>query len=96
MPKKVTVAEPAVRVKKSKRVIEAPSKAWSHTQVESKNRVKKKDVQEGFVDSEGDFIGRKAAAKLARDVGEIKDKHIKKLHSEDLRKALKIKKTKSV
>ena len=92
MDKKLTIAEPALRVKKTGRVIKAPSKAWAHDQVEAKHHLKKKKVKEGFVTNQGDFVGRKKAAKIAEENGEVKDKSIKKLHSSDLRKALHIKK----
>ena len=90
--KKVTIAEPALRVKKTDRVIKAPSKAWAHDQIEAKHHIPDKKVKRGFVTNEGDFVGRKKAAKIAEKNGEVKDKSIKKLHSSDLRKALGIKK----
>ena len=86
MTKKLTIAEPALRVKKTDRVIKAPSKAWAHDQLEAKHHLKKKKVKEGFVTNGGDFVGRKKAAKIAKAAGEIK-KPVKKLHSSDLRKA---------
>ena len=92
MGKKLTIAEPALRVKKTDKVIKAPSKAWAHDQIEAKHHLKKKNVKEGFVTNGGDFIGRKKAAKLAEKIGEVKDKSIKNLHSSDLRKSLHIKK----
>ena len=64
----------------------------AHDQVEAKHHLKDKKVKRGFVTSEGDFVGRKKAAKIAEDAGEIKDKSIKKLHSSDLRKGMGIKK----
>lgn len=89
--KKVTIAEPALRVKKTAKVVKAPSKAWSHDQVEKKEHIKDKKVKRGFVTSEGEFVSRKKAAKIAEKAGEIK-KPIKKLHSSDLRKSEHIKK----
>lgn len=89
--KKVTIAEPAIRVKKTDKVIKAPSKAWAHDQIEAKHHIKKKKVKEGFVTSEGDFVGRKKAAKIAEKAGEVRNPP-KKLHSTDLRKAAGIKK----
>ena len=63
MMKKVTIAEPALCVKKSDKVVKAPSKAWSHDQIEKKNGIKDKKVKRGFVTSQGEFVGRKKAAK---------------------------------
>lgn len=90
--KKLTIAEPALRVRKTDRIIKAPSKAWAHDQVEAKHHVDDDEVKRGFITSQGDFVGRKKAAKIAKKAGEIKDKSIKKLHSSDLRKAGNIKK----
>ena len=90
--KKVTIAEPAVKDKKTGKVDVAPSKAWAHDQLETKDHIRDKDVKRGFVTSEGKFVGRKKAAKIAKEAGEIKDKSIKKLHSSDLRKSMGIKK----
>lgn len=94
MAKKLTIAEPAVREKKSGKVHPAPSKAWSHDQLEAKLDTKKSSVKEGFFTNTGKFVNRKKAAKIAKKAGEIKnaDGHIKKLHSTDLRRALHIKK----
>lgn len=88
--KKLTIAKPALK-EKSGKIDPAPSKAWSHTQLEAAKHKKKKDVKEGFVTSQGDFVGRKKAAKIAESAGEIKESP-KKLHSTDLRKAAGIKK----
>jgi hypothetical protein len=88
--KKLTIAEPALR-EKSGKVDPAPSKAWSHEEIEVSKDIKDKDVKRGFVTSEGKFVGRKKAAKIAEKAGEVK-KGIKSLHSHDLRKAAKIKK----
>lgn len=91
MGKKVTIAEPAIREKKNGKVHPAPSKAWAHDQLEAKEHLKKKKVKEGFVTSEGKFVGRKKASKIAEKAGEVKNPP-KKLHSTDLREALGIKK----
>lgn len=90
--KKVKIAEPAVKDLKSGKVHPAPSKAWSHDQVEAKEHIKDKNAKRGFVTTTGKFVGRKKAAKIAEKAGEVKDKSIKKLHSSDLREALNIKK----
>jgi hypothetical protein len=90
--KKLTIAEPAIKEKKNGKIHPAPSKAWSHDQVEAKEHIEDKNAKRGFVTSEGKFVGRKKAAKIAEKSGEVKDKSIKKLHSSDLRKSLGIKK----
>ena len=87
---KTTIAEAAVKEKGGK-VHPAPSKAWSHDQLELAERLKKKDVKEGFVTNAGKFVGRKKAAKIAEAAGEVKNPP-KKLHTTDLRKSLGIKK----
>ena len=92
MGNKVTIAKPALRVKKTDEVIPAPSKAWAHDQIEAKHHLPDKKVKRGFVTNEGDFVGRKTAAKIAKKAGEITKKKIKKLHSSDLRDAAGIKK----
>ena len=92
MKKKLTIAEPALK-EKSGKVDPAPSKAWSHEEVEVSKDIKDKDVKRGFVTNTGKFVGREKAAKIAKAAGEIK-KPVKKLHSSDLRKALGIKKKK--
>ena len=90
MAKTISIKDPAIKEKGGK-VDPAPSKAYSHDQVEALNKKKKKDVKEGFITSQGDFVSRKKAAKIALAAGEIK-KPVKKLHSTDLRKAAGIKK----
>ena len=81
------IVAPAIREKKTGVIIEAPSKAWAHDQLEAREHIKKKKVKEGFVTSEDKFVGRKKAAKIAKQAGQVKDKDIKKLHSSDLRRA---------
>ena len=81
---------PALKNKKTGEIIEAPSVAWSHTEVEAKANLKKKKVKEGFVTEKDQFVNRKIAAKIAKKACEIKKK-IKKLHTTDLREGLKIK-----
>jgi hypothetical protein len=90
MKKKLTIAEPALKEKNGK-VDPAPSKAWSHEEVELSKGIKDKNVKRGFVTNTGKFVSRKKAAKIALAAGEIK-KPVKKLHSSDLRKAMGIKK----
>jgi hypothetical protein len=91
--KKLTIAEPALK-EKSGKIDPAPSKAWSHEEIEVSKDIKDKDVKRGFVTSTGKFVGRKKAAKIAKDAGEVTDKSVKKLHSHDLRKAAGISKKK--
>ena len=88
--KKLTIVEPALK-EKSGKIDTAPSKAWSHSELEVVKDVKKKDAKEGFLTNTGEFVGRKKAAKIAEQAGEIK-KPVKKLHSTDLRKGAGIKK----
>jgi hypothetical protein len=90
MVKKLSIVEPALK-EKSGKIDPAPSKAWSHTEIEAAKDIKKKDVKEGFVTNTGKFVGRKKAAKIAEQAGELK-KPVKKLHSTDLRKGAGIKK----
>jgi hypothetical protein len=86
------IVAPALREKKTGIIIEAPSKAWAHDQVEAKEHIPNKKVKRGFITNEDKFVKRKEAAKIAKKAGQIKDKSIKKLHSSDLRKAEGIKK----
>jgi uncharacterized protein (DUF927 family) len=90
--KKLTIAEPALK-EKSGKVDPAPSKAWSHSELEAADDLKKKKVTEGFETNTGKFVSRKKAAKIAEAAGEIK-KPVKKLHSTDLRVGAGIKKKK--
>ena len=85
------IVAPALKEKKTGVIMEAPSKAWAHDQIEAKEHIKKKKVKEGFVTSEDKFVKRKEAAKIAKKAGQIK-KNIKKLHSTDLRNATGVKK----
>jgi hypothetical protein len=93
MGKKLEIAEPALKEKKTGKVDPAPSKAWSHEEIEVNKDIKDKDVKRGFVTNTGKFVDRKKAAKIAEKAGEVK-KGIKKLHSHDLREAANIKKKK--
>lgn len=88
---KLPIKAPALKEKNGK-IDPAPSKAWSHQEIEVAKNIKDKDVKRGFVTASGKFVDRKKAAKIAKAAGEVKDKNIKKLHSSDLRKALHIKK----
>lgn len=83
---KIKIVAPALKEKKTGVIIEAPSKAWAHDQVEAKEHIKKKNVKEGFITNEDKFVKRKEAAKIAKKAGQIKT-DIKKLHTTDLRKA---------
>lgn len=89
--KKPTIKAPALKEKKTGLIIEAPSKAWAHDQIEAKEHIKKKKVQEGFVTSEDKFVKRSKAEKIAEKAGQIKQ-GAKKLHTTALRKATSIKK----
>ena len=84
MVKKLTIAEPALKEKKTGKVDPAPSKAWSHEEIEVSKDIKDDKVKRGFVTNTGKFVDRKKAAKIAKKAGEIK-KPVKKLHSHDLR-----------
>jgi hypothetical protein len=94
MTKKLTIADPAIKEKKTGKVDPAPSKAWSHEEIEVSKGVKDKNAKRGFVTNTGKFVDRKKAAKIAKKAGEVSDKSIKKLHSHDLREAAGIAKKK--
>lgn len=85
------IDKPAIRVKKTGRVITAPSKAWAHDQIEARDHIKKKKVKEGFVTDTGQFVGRRKAQKIAEKAGQMPAKG-EKLHTSELRKSLNIKK----
>ena len=72
-----TVKVPAVK-KSSGKVVKAPSKQYSHDDLETEG-------QRGFVLSDGTFANRGKAAKVAVKAKQV-PKKVKKLHSEDLRK----------
>ena len=87
------IVAPALKEKKTGIIMEAPSKAWAHDQIEAKEHIKKKKVKEGFVTNEDKFVKRKEAAKIAKKAGQLSKKSdVKKLHTTDLRKSLGIKK----
>jgi hypothetical protein len=88
--KKLTISRPALKEENGK-VDPAPSKAWSHSELEAADHLPDKKVKRGFVTNTGEFVDRKKAAKIAKAAGEIK-KRVKKLHSSDLRRAMHIKK----
>lgn len=90
MKKNLTISRPALKEKNGK-IDPAPSKAWSHEEIEVSKDIKDKNVKRGFVTNTGKFVDRKKAAKIAKAAGEIK-KPVEKLHSSDLRKGLGIKK----
>lgn len=90
MTKKKIIA-PAIREKKTGVIIEAPSKAWAHDQIEAREHIPDKKVKRGFITNQDKFVKRKEAAKIAKKAGQIKNPP-KKLHSSDLRKATGIKK----
>jgi hypothetical protein len=88
---KLKVSKPAVKEKSGKVVSE--TKAYSHSEIEKKAGRKKNQDKRGFLLSNGEFVGRKEAAKVAKKAGEVKDPG-KKLHSHELREGLGIKKAK--
>ena len=74
------IKAPALKEKKTGIIIEAPSKAWAHDQIEAREHIEDKDVKRGFVTNTGKFVDREKAAKIAKKAGEIK-KPVKKLHA---------------
>jgi hypothetical protein len=86
---KLKVVKPAIK-EKSGKVIE-DSIAYSHAEIEKKAGRPKNADKRGFLLSNGQFADRKEAAKVAKAAGEVKNAG-KKLHSHELREALKIKK----
>jgi hypothetical protein len=93
MATKIKVVEPAVKEKSGKILKDTP--AYSHEEIEKKAGRPKKADKRGFLLSTGEFADREKAAKVAKAAGEVK-KPGKKLHSHELREALKIKKAKKV
>ena len=89
MTKKIKVVEPAVKEKSGKILKDTP--AYSHEEIEKKAGRPKNAGKRGFLLSTGEFVDREKAAKVAKAAGEVKDVG-KKLHSHELRQALKIKK----
>lgn len=68
---------PAIK-KTSGKIVKAKSKQESHDDLETEG-------QRGFVTSEGKFVNRGEAAKIAKKAKQV-PKNVKKLHSSDLRK----------
>jgi hypothetical protein len=93
MTKKIKVVEPAVKEKSGKILKDTP--AYSHEEIEKKAGRKKNQDKRGFILSTGEFANREKAAKVAKAAGEVK-KPGKKLHSHELREALKVKKAKEL
>jgi len=91
MTKKIKVVEPAVKEKSGKILKDTP--AYSHEEIEKKAGRPKNADKRGFLLSNGKFADREKAAKIAKAAGEVKDPG-KKLHSHELRQALKVKKAK--
>jgi hypothetical protein len=90
---KKNIVAPALRERKTGIIMEAPSKAWAHDQIEAKEHIPDKKVKRGFITSEDKFVGRKKAAKIAKKAGQLsKTSPVKKLHTTDLRNSLGIKK----
>jgi hypothetical protein len=91
--KKLKVLVPAIK-EKSGKVVEAPSKAWSHEELIAKEGKKAKGSKHMFELSDKEVVNRKKAAKIAEKAGQVPKSVGKKLHSHDLRKAERIKKIK--
>ena len=91
MSKKLTVKVPAIK-EKSGKVVEAPSKAYSHDELIAKEGKKAKGSKHMFELSDGKVVNRKKAAKVAEKAGEVPKSVGKKLHSHDLRRAIGMKK----
>jgi hypothetical protein len=91
--KKVEVKVPAIK-EKSGKIVDAPSKAWSHEELILKEGKKAKGSKHMFELTNGKVVDRKKAAKVAEKAGEVPKSVGKKLHSHDLRKAERIKKLK--
>lgn len=90
---KKSISVPAIREKKTGVVIQAPSKAYAHDQIEAMEHIPDKKVKRGFVTNEDKFVGRKKAARIAKNAGQLSKKSpVKKLHTTDLRNSLGIKK----
>jgi hypothetical protein len=93
--KKLEVKVPAIR-EKSGKIVDAPSKAWSHEELILKEGKKAKGSKHMFELTNGKVVDRKQAAKIAEKAGEVPKSVGKKLHSHDLRKAERIKKLKEI
>ena len=78
-----TVLKPAIRMDDGK-IKTAPSWKYSHESIKVDGEVPK--GKKGFILSNGDFVGRKKAAKVAWDAGQI-NRIVHKLHTEHLREA---------
>jgi len=91
MSKKLTVKVPAIK-EKSGKVVEAPSKAYSHDELIAKEGKKAKGSKHMFELSDGEVVNRKKAAKVAEKAGEVPKSVGKKLHSHDLRRVIGMKK----
>jgi len=92
---KLKVKVPALKEKGTDKVVPAPSPAYSHAELEMKEKRGKKEDKRGFLLSNGEFAKRKKAAEVAKEAGQVPKKAgIKKLHSHDLRKYERIKKIK--
>lgn len=82
--KKLTVKLPAIRTKDGE-IHKAKSINMSHEEIGVKGK-------RGFVLSDGTFVDRKEAAKIAENIGEVPKSAGKKLHTHELRNALGLKK----
>ena len=57
MEKKIKVKVPAIKEKGTKKIVEAPSEAYSHEELEIKEGRGKKEDKRGFLLSNGEFVG---------------------------------------
>lgn len=74
----VTVKKPAIKMADGK-IKSAPSWRYSHESIDAEGK-------KGFILSNGKFVSRKKAAKVAWDAGQI-NRIVHKLHTEHLREA---------
>lgn len=77
------VMKPAIKAKSGK-LYTAPSWKYSHESIHVNAIIPQ--GKKGFVLSNGKFVGRKKAAKVAWDAGQI-NRIVHKLHTEHLREA---------
>ena len=77
------VLKPAIRMDDGK-IKTAPSWKYSHESIKVNGEVP--EGKKGFILSDGKFVGRKKAAKVAWDAGQI-NRIVHKLHTEHLRDA---------
>lgn len=81
MKKNLKVLEPAIKY--NNKVVKG-TKAMSHDDIAKKEGKPKKAGKRGFILSDGEYVGRERAAKVAKAAGEVAHPG-KKLHSHELR-----------